>query len=95
MVEETSLLLSNEVVIRISSKRLYSTFYIDTLRSQFELKEPSRLLDLCRPYRHKDFHIYLGKVSVTIVNIMRDRADELTKKLKEFLTETNNLAKVR
>ena len=91
MVEETPILLSNNIVIRRAPKRLYVTFYIDTLRSTYELKAPSQMLSLCEPYRHKDFHAYVGKTSVTIVNVKSELAEELTLKLTEFLTNLDNL----
>ena len=91
MVERNPILLSNNIVIRIDSKRLYATFYIDTGRSLYELKAPGRLSELCEPYRHKEFHIYAGKTSVTIVNVKEAHAEELTLKLTEFLTNPNNL----
>ena len=91
MVEETPILLSNNIVIRITSKRLYTTFYVDTLRSIYELKAPSQMLELCGSYRHKDFHAHVGKASVTIVNVKNEHVEELTQKLIEFLTNPDNL----
>jgi len=91
MVDETPMLLSNNIVIRIASKRLYATFYVDTMRSLYELKVPSQMLELCEPYRHKDFHAYVGKASVTIVNVKEEQAEELTEKLRSFLTNPDNL----
>ena len=91
MVERNPTLLPNGIVIRIASKRLYATFYIDTLRSPYELKVPSQMLELCSPYRHKDFHAYVGKASVRIVNAKNEHVEELTQKLIEFLTNLDNL----
>jgi len=91
MVEENPILLSNNIVIRITSKRLYATLYIDTWRSLYDLKTPSQLLELCKPYRHKEFRAYVGKTGVMIVNVKKEHVDELTQKLTKFLTDSDNL----
>ena len=94
MSKQKSIVLPNNILILITLKIIYATFEIDTRRSKYNLKAATQLIDLCVPYRHKNLRVYASKTGGTIFDIKKEYVEELTQKLTEFLTKSENLIEI-